>query len=62
MTQRYTDSGARYRMRHDLCPECGTAAVAHKDVSWRICTLTPAGVTDRIAAYREEVASDERNH
>lgn len=63
MTQRYASELARARMAMEVCPECSQAPERHlaSNAFWlpRDCDLTQAGVTDRIAAFRDDVANSE---
>lgn len=58
--QRYKTVLAHQRMESGLCPECGLEVETHTpDIRFwipRQCSLTPAGVQDRIEQYRADVS------
>ena len=55
MTQRYTGSIALGRLAAGTCPECGFPVDQHDGAGGPMwCTLTDGGVTDRLAAYRDD--------
>lgn len=59
MTQKYTSPRSLKAMANDLCPECESPAQEHSgDIRFWVrdplgCTLTPAGVSSRIDAFKE---------
>lgn len=61
MAQRYADDMSHWRMDNGNCPECSEKPSQHINDSrfWipRNCSLTPAGVNERITQYRADLST-----